>query len=244
MIEINLLPGSGKKSRARGPGINLGAALSNVFRNVTDPYLLAAVATVAASGALIGFFFLRQSARDHYLTEREQKAQQDSIRYAAVLKEKRKAEAQRDSVLVQLNIIKQIDNDRFVWPHVMDEVSRALPPYTWLVSITYTASAPTAPPAGAPQDAAKKDKKKTPVDSAPPPPPVKFRLVGNTVDMQALARFLRMLEQSPFIQNVQLVKSDQTPEQGKMVSRFEVDAEYQRPDSSAVRTVPITLSVR
>jgi Tfp pilus assembly protein PilN len=244
MIEINLLPGSGKKARSRGPGINLGAALSGVFRNVTDPYLLAAVATVAASGVLIGFFFLKQSARNHYLTEREQKAQQDSIRYAAVLKEKRKAEAQRDSVLVQLNIIKQIDNDRFVWPHVMDEVSRALPPYTWLVSVTYTASAPAAPPAGAPADAAKKKKEKTPADSAPPPPLVKFRLVGNTVDMQALARFLRMLEQSPFIQNVQLVKSDQTPEQGKMVSRFEVDAEYQRPDSTAVRTVPITLSVR
>src|SRR5919199_1272453 len=242
MIEINLLPGSGKKARSRGPGINLGAAFSSVFRNVTDPYLLAAVATVAASGVLIGFFFLKQSARNHYLTEREQKAQQDSIRYAAVLKEKRKAEAQRDSVLVQLNIIKQIDNDRFVWPHVMDEVSRALPPYTWLVSISYTASAPAAPPAGANADAAKKDKKKAAVDSVPPPPPpVKFRLVGNTVDMQALARFLRMLEQSPFIQNVQLVKSDQTPEQGKMVSRFEVDAEYQRPDSSAVRTVPITL---
>src|SRR5919199_901984 len=171
MIEINLLPGSGKKARSRGPGINLGAAFSSVFRNVTDPYLLAAVATVAASGVLIGFFFLKQSARNHYLTEREQKAQQDSIRYAAVLKEKRKAEAQRDSVLVQLNIIKQIDNDRFVWPHVMDEVSRALPPYPWLVSITYTAAAPTAPPAGgAPPDAAKKKKDRAAADSAPPAP--------------------------------------------------------------------------
>ena len=36
-------------------------------------------------------------------------------------------------------IIKQIDNDRFVWPHIMDEISRSMPPYTWLTSLAYLA---------------------------------------------------------------------------------------------------------
>ena len=25
-----------------------------------------------------------------------------------------------------------IDEDRYIWPHILDEVSRALPPYTWI----------------------------------------------------------------------------------------------------------------
>ena len=89
---------------------------------------------------------------------------QDSTRYAAVLREKKKAETQRDSVMRQLNIIKTIDNDRFVWPHIMDEISRALPQYTWLVSVKQT-SAPTAA-GGAADDANKdKDKKKKAADA-------------------------------------------------------------------------------
>ena len=30
----------------------------------------------------------------------------------------------------------QIDSDRYVWPHLLDEVSRNLPSYTWLTSLT------------------------------------------------------------------------------------------------------------
>ena len=65
---------------------------------------------------------------------------QDSTRYAAVLREKKKAETQRDSVMHQLNIIKTIDNNRFVWPHVMDEISRAMPQYTWLTALEQTSA--------------------------------------------------------------------------------------------------------
>ena len=63
---------------------------------------------------------------------------QDSTRYASVLQERERAEAKRDTVLRSLNLIRAIDDDRFIWPHVMDEVSRALPPYTWLVSLGFT----------------------------------------------------------------------------------------------------------
>src|SRR6185295_11212502 len=63
---------------------------------------------------------------------------QDSTRYASVLKERERAEARRDTVLRSLNLIKAIDDDRFIWPHVMDEVSRALPPFTWLLSVGFS----------------------------------------------------------------------------------------------------------
>ena len=47
MIEINLLPGSGKKSKrgGGGGGADLGAAFKSFAAKVTDPFLLAAVAS-------------------------------------------------------------------------------------------------------------------------------------------------------------------------------------------------------
>ena len=105
-----------------------------------------------------------------------------------------------------------------------------------LAVIVLALAAASAAPAG-------KDKKptKAAVDSASV---LRFRIVGNTVDIQALTRFMRLLEGSPFIQNVQLAKSTLVLNDGKEVTEFQLDAEYQRPDSAAVRRVPITLSVR
>ncbi len=242
MIEINLLPGAGKKSRGAGAGVNVGASFATAANRVKDPFMLLAAASIIAAGAVIPMLTLRQQGVSQELASREQKQVQDSTRYAAVLREKKKAETQRDSVMRQLNIIKTIDNDRFVWPHVMDEISRALPQYTWIVSVKQT-SAPTA--AGA-EDASKdaKDKKKKASEQEEAPQPMKFTVVGNTVDIQALTRFMKLLAASPFIQNVQLVNSQLAQADGKEVTEFTLEAQYHQPDSTAIRTVPLTLSVR
>ena len=49
----------------------------------------------------------------------------------------------------QIEIIQAIDNNRYVWPHVLDEVSRSLPSYTWLTSMQQTSAAPVPPGADA-----------------------------------------------------------------------------------------------
>ena len=76
MIEINLLPGSGKKSRGRigGGGPGLSALLSGVLAKVKDPYLLSAVASVGVAFAVIALLWLTQSARERSLVDKEQKA--------------------------------------------------------------------------------------------------------------------------------------------------------------------------
>lgn len=239
MIEINLLPGAGKKARGAGAGAAVGASFASAASKIKNPFTLIAAASVIVSAATIGILTWQQQAKADSLAAGEQKQVQDSTRYAAVLREKKKAETQRDSVMRQLNIIKTIDNNRFVWPHIMDEVSRALPQYTWLVSIKETTPPPAAP---APADAKDKDKKKPDLDDAPQA--MKFQIIGNTVDIQALTRFMKLLEASPFIQNVQLNNSALVQTEGKDVTEFTLDAEYQRPDSTAIRTVPLTLQVR
>ena len=241
MIEINLLPGSGKKNRSTG--FSLTAIAGKAGSRVKDPFMIAAAVSIVGAVGAVGSLHMAQTARAEELTERERKAVQDSTRYVAVLRERNRAEAQRDSVQRQLDIIKSIDNDRFVWSHVMDEVSRALPPYTWLKSIVQTAViAPPTPPAPA---AAKPEKGKPAPPPAPPAPPaLKFQIAGNTVDIQALTRFMKLLESSPFVQNVTIAKAELVTLEGKEVQEFLLEAEYERADASAIATVPVTLSSR
>jgi Tfp pilus assembly protein PilN len=144
-------------------------------------------------------------------------------------------------------MIESIDGKRFVWSHIMDEVSRALPSYTWLTQLVQTnVTAPIQPmpdlPSGAGKNAA--GAKEALDDSIAQAQRVNFRLVGNTVDIQALTRYMRLLEASPFVENVQLVKSALIIVDGKEVTEFTLDASYQTPDSTAIRTVPLTVSVR
>jgi Tfp pilus assembly protein PilN len=245
MIEINLLPSAGKKTRSRGASLDVGALLAGVTSRVKDPYLISALAFSVVAIVAVGGMYWYQRSRTIALDEQLQRAEQDSIRYAAVITQKRRAEAQRDSVMRQVALIEWFDNKRFVWPHIMDEVSRALPPYTWLTSIVQTNTSTAAQAAPVP---AGKGKDGKPV--GPPPvdttsvPVVRFRINGNTVDIQALTRFMKLLEASPFIRDVQLVRSEIMVVEGKEITGFQLDASYQVPDPSAIKTVPVALSVR
>ena len=244
MIEINLLPGSGKKNRSTG--FSLTAIGGQAVSRVKDPFMIAAAVSIVAAVGAVAFLHLSQTQRADELTERERRAVQDSTRYVAVLRERNRAIAQRDSVQRQLEIIKSIDNDRFVWAHVMDEVSRALPPYTWLKSIVQTAVIAPPAPAPAPPPANAKGEKGKPVPPPPPPAPptLKFQIAGNTVDIQALTRFMKLLESSPFVKNVAIAKAELVNLEGKEVQEFLLEAEYERPDASVIATVPVTLSSR
>ncbi len=236
MIEINLLPRAGKRSGRRGAGgAALSAKLGALATRIRDPYLAAATVSLLLAALLVGGLHWRHMSQVADLTAREQQAVQDSTRYAAVLAEKRAAEAQRDSIVRQLEIIKSIDNDRFVWPHLMEEVSRALPSYTWLTSLQQTSAVVSV--------AARPDSASS-ADSASVRDPLSFQVVGHTVDIQALTRFMKLLEASPFIQNVQLARSDVVEAEGKQVTQFQLDAEYELPPPSAVRTIPVALTVR
>jgi Tfp pilus assembly protein PilN len=238
MIEINLLPGGSRKGRAKN-GMALKSAFSDLGQRIKNPYLVTAVSSLAIALLSVGGLHFTQQAEASELAVREEAAVRDSARYGAVLTERRKLEARRDSVVSQLEIIKSIDNDRFVWPHVMDEVSRALPPYTWLKSIAALTAQATPTQPGTPEE--QKAEKKDPLPSSAP---LKFKIVGNTVDIQALTRFMKLLETSPFVQKVQLSRSELVVVEGKEVTELTLEAEYERPTPDAIITAPVSLSVR
>ena len=139
MIEINLLPGGRRKStRGGGPKVDVSARVAALREKIREPWLIGSGAVTAVVLAVIGFLYFQQSSRETALNTQLEVAVQDSTRYASVLKQRERAEARRDTVLRSLNLIRAIDDDRFIWPHVMEEVSRALPPYTWVVSLGFS----------------------------------------------------------------------------------------------------------
>jgi Tfp pilus assembly protein PilN len=251
MIEINLLPGARRSAkRGRGPSLDLGATFASARERVKEPWLIGAIGVTIVAVAAVALLYTTQARTAEKVDVALQKAVQDSTRYASVLKEHDKAEAKRDTVLRSLNLIRAIDDDRFIWPHVMDEVSKALPPYTWLVSLGFTGLGQAQQPvttvaAALPADSASAGKKKKKsLNTVVARDSVHIRVIGNTVDIQALTRFIRQLEQSPFLEQVQLVKSEHANDNGKDVTQFQLDMVYTRPDPSLVRRVPLAVSVR
>jgi Tfp pilus assembly protein PilN len=253
MIEINLLPGAGKKKAASRQAVNLGALATGFSSRLRDKFMIGAIAALVVSGAAIGLLYTMQAARESSLSERRDRAMRDSTRYANFLTERYRAEAARDSLLRQVHLIQSLDEDRYVWPHVMDEVSRALPQYTWLTSLSFTGTPQgsnnvVVGPKNAPQDtsAAAKKAAKAPkrMDTTIPKDVITLRVMGRTADIQAVTRFMRDLEASPFLSAILLEKSELAMEQGKEVSQFQLTMGYSRPDTLMLHRVPLSLSVK
>ena len=251
MIEVNLLPGSSGKSQGRAD-FNVSGMLSGAASGIKDKFLLGTVGAVSAVVVAVAFMFMSQTNRERTLVEHERKAVEDSARYKVVLAAKTTAEAKRDSLYQQVAIIKSIDESRFLWPHLLEEISNALPQYTWLTVVTQTSTPPSssvadvnakALPAGAKAKELNAKEKKAHADSvlAVASRNTKFRVVGHTVDIQALTLFMKTLEASPFIQNVQLTKSDLVIVEGKEVTEFQLEAESQKPPPFIIRTVAMSV---
>ncbi len=251
MIEINLLPGASRRSRGGPSRFQPAEFFAKAGSWAGDKYLMSAVGASVTSLGLIAFLFLSQQRAASALEERQIKAVEDSARYSAVHAAKVKAEATRDSLYRQLAVIKSIDDTRYLWSHLMQEISTALPPYTWLTAITQTsvppsaAAADTTRPAGNAQGKSKAATEKEKIarsDSLMAEArTLKFRIVGNTVDIQALTRFIKALEESPFIQNVQLTRSDLIVSEGKEVTEFSLEAQTQTPSPYLLKMIPLVV---
>lgn len=250
MIEVNLLPGTKKQSKSSGLG--LAAAGASLASRVRDPWLLGATGSVVAAMAVVGVLFTAQQARASELDGKLDRALRDSTRYEKTLSARHKLIAERDSVYRQLQIIRTIDENRYTWAHILDEISRSLPAYTWLTVLEQTSKAPlppgadttTVPAVPSANAAAKEKERKAAADTITVHPELAFRLVGQTVDIQALTTFMRQLEGSAFIQKVTLLKSEIVMLEGKDVTQFELTAQFEVPSPGVVRTSPLVVPVR
>ena len=239
MITVNLRPGQKRKRVGSNPFKGLLDNFRGLGTKVKDPLLLAAMAGWICVLAWLGFVYLNSARQLYTLEPRLEQARSENRRFKTFLADKRRQEMIRDSLLAQITVIRNVDGDRYVWPHLLDEVTKALPAYTWLVDMGPVAAAPvnTAPPKTKADSAA--------ADSAKAAPPVlAFQLNGRTIDIQAYTRFLRQLEASPWIENATPVSAQTVVEKDRPVTAFTIRATFSRADSAYIRTAPFSQSVR
>jgi len=235
MIEINLLPG-GKRKAAPGAGFKLRLALPDfraLLANVKDPWLIAAVVTWVIAGGGSAALFITERARLAVVESRLDSVRSEKRRFDVVIAQKRQSEKIRDSLVAQINIIRGIDSDRYIWPHVLDQITKALPPYTWLTNIAGVAAI-TAPGSAAPP----------PTTDSSGATMVRLTISGSTVDIQAYTTFLRQLAASPWLTDVAPATSQTIIEADRPVTAFNVGLRFKVADSVYMRTVPLAQSLR
>ncbi|HEX5870062.1 MAG TPA: PilN domain-containing protein [Longimicrobium sp.] len=242
MIEINLLP-SGTPRRAaaarRAPG---GPSLPSLGADPRVAGLAGAAVLLALLGAY--WFFTSGQARSDLQAQVDAEAA-DSVRLERTIALMKTLDTRRDTIDRKMEVIRQVDTRRYVWPHLMDEVSRATPPFMWLtkLAVVEDEEAPVAPPtpaqAAAAADSARGDSAAAAAVPAGPAPGPVFTLEGNAGSTEALTRFMKNLEASPMIREVGLVTSEQQDVQGRTVLRFTLEARWEEPDSAFVETVPL-----
>jgi Tfp pilus assembly protein PilN len=240
MITVNLRPGL-KRKRAGSPLAGVLAGVKAFGSKVKDPTLLVAVAAWVGVVGWLGYTWISNATELRALEPRLEQTRAEHKRFKTFLDQKHKQEQIRDSLLTQITTIRSVDGDRYVWPHVLDEVTRALPAYTWLVDMSPVAAPPPPPPAQGQGQGQAKDKK-APVDTMPKG--LSFQLNGRTVDIQAYTRFLRNLEASPWISDVEPVSAQTIVEQERAVTAFTIRARFKQADSAYIKTVPLSQSVR
>jgi Tfp pilus assembly protein PilN len=223
MITINLRPGA-KRAVQRGAAFaGLGERMRGMATGIREPWQMIAIAAWAIVILGLGFLFISTGARMASLGPQLDEARAEYARYQGFMREKRREERARDSILAQIGTISAVDRDRYIWPHMLADIGDALPDGTWLTEIS------TIAPAVAP------------APGENPPPSV--RIVGRTADLGNYTTFLRRLEASPWLINVLPLEANQIVEGNRAMTQFTIQATFSRADSSYIRTTPILESV-
>lgn len=211
MIEVNLNPEAGRKKRRR-PGLpsrgGLGALRAGLGGR--DPWTTAAIAAVAIVLLGAGFLWLRQRSQASSVTERLEAATADSVRLSDLRALGDSLVARRQEIDDRLSLVQQLDGGRFTWPHIMDELSRALPEYAWLTSVKRLSPAPS----------------------------LRVELQGIAAAPLIITEFIQRLENSPYIDDV-LIKATALQEiDGLAAQGFTLEITYSQPSAAMTAASP------
>jgi Tfp pilus assembly protein PilN len=170
---------------------------------------------VVGLGALSAFLFFSVGSRRADLDVAIAEAVSDSARYADLIQQNDALLAREDSIAQRVAIIQEIDGDRYVWAHILDEVARALPDYTWLERIAQVSLGGE----------------------------LQVRVEGRVGNNFALTQFMENLEASLFLRNVDLISTDQVIADisgaDRVLNQFVVEVSYERPTPELLETVPL-----
>ncbi|HUF51262.1 MAG TPA: PilN domain-containing protein [Longimicrobiales bacterium] len=214
MIEINLLPGSVKKSTRRGlPKLKFGGGGGMLSKlPPMDRTIGMIVAGWVLALAIVAYLHVTTSGKLNQVEEDLVLAREDSVRLHEAQLRTDTLRAREAVISQKLQVIQEIDAGRYTYAHILDELSRTLPPYVWIVNITeaFSEGAET-----------------------------RVRIEGRAGNWPALSRYMEDLESSPFLHQVRLLSSARTQVDERTVYGFVIELGYQEPPPDVIQTVPL-----
>lgn len=212
MIEVNLHPGEGGKKRGGGGLSDLSVSLPDLegiggletLRS--DPWHASFLLFLVVVPLVVGFLWYQQSQRADRLNQRLDEALADSARLADLRALSDSITARREEIQDRIALVRELDQNRFAWPHLMDEVSRALPSRAWLTGIERQSGLPN----------------------------LRVRLEGAGASPLVITDFVRALEGSTFVGEVRIVNSQRQQVEGMEAQSFTLSVTYREPPTSAV----------
>lgn len=210
MLQVNLIPGGRKKRRKGGKRLSLPT-----MSGLPDRWVLAAIVVLIAALSSGAMFWFSNQGRRAELEVSLEAAVQDSTRFADLISRTSALTARRDSIFEKVGIIQEIDRDRFVWPHILDELARAVPDYTWITEVVQVSEAP-----------------------------LRVQISGRAGNIFAITVFMDQLQASPFFGGIQFLSSQQSIQRAGTVEQqavmdFQLQLEYIAVPLEELETVPL-----
>lgn len=216
MINVNLHPEGQKARRKSRPGSGLklpsfdlgGWGGLDALRG--DPWRTAMIISfiVVPVGVLAMWFTQRAQASD--LESRLETALADSTRLADLRALSDSLLARQNEIRERISLIERLDGDRFVWPHLMDQISEALPTGAWITSMEKRGALPD----------------------------LSVELQAVAATPMTITEFARALEASRHIARVRIVRSQRQTTGGREGHAFTLMIHYSQP-AEPVETAPL-----
>lgn len=212
MIEVNLHPTGGKarKGGRKKFSVPAWADRSRAAGEGRDPWTVAAVAAIVVAGLAIGGMWYAQRSDAAELEMRLEEAREDSTRLADLRVLSDSLIDRERQIRERLELVRGLDEGRFIWPHLLDEISSALPQYTWLTAIRV----------------------------ATPLPDLTVQIDGVAANPLAVTRFVRNLQASEYVRQVRIMGSQQAEVENVAAQAFKLLVSYEQPAQETALTPP------
>lgn len=215
MLEVNLHPD--RKRRKAGGGFDAGELLGSLRSMVPsggggDPWSLAlAVTAIVVLGGGGGLWYMQTDRLDE-IESRIQSLAKDSARLANLQGIVDSLERRRADIRERMAQVEDLDRGRYVWPHMLNELSAALPDAAWLTSIERSSSIPN----------------------------LRVSVEGVAASPLVITQYVRALRERQHVADVAMGGSQrQQLEDGGYGHSFQLSVTYRRPPPAAIRTRPL-----
>lgn len=203
MIEVNLHPGGGKVRRSRTPRLAVPAWLGSGSGggDGRDLWTLAALIAFGLALLTVGGLWFTQRSAGAEIDARFEEARADSTRLVDLRVLSDSLTARGREIRERLELVRGLDEGRFVWPHLLDELATALPEYTWLTAVRVST----------------------------PLPELTVQVDGLAANPLAITRFVRNLQESEYVEQVRIMGSQQSEVDNVVAHAFKIVVTYADP---------------